>query len=280
MNVVWLAYRLSVLSAVSIISGCYAPGRGLQSPLAALENSLVFAPLPYPEGDWAPDGLEIEDVYFESADGTQLHAWYLRHSQPRAVVLYAHGNAGNLSHRAPIIRELHERQDVSVMIFDYRGYGRSEGVPDESGILQDARAARNWLAQRERLNFDDIVIMGRSLGGGVAVDLAANDGARGLVLISTFTSLPDVGARTVPVLPVRSIMRYRLDSESKIANYRGPLLQCHGDADRVVPYELGRELFDAANEPKRFISIPGGTHNDAMTAEFHAALDQFFAQLR
>jgi len=279
MNVVWLAYRLSVLSAISFLSGCYSPSRGLQSPLAALENALVFAPIPYPDGDWTPEGLGVEDVWFESADGTSLHGWYLPHPEPRAVVLYAHGNAGNLSHRAATIRELHDAHDLSVMIFDYRGYGRSEGVPNEVGILQDARAARALLAQREGIASEEIVLMGRSLGGGVAVDLAAEDGARGLILVSTFTSLPDVGARSFPVLPVQSLMRNRLDSRSKIANYEGPLLQCHGDADRVVPYEIGCNLFEAANHPKQFVSIPGGSHNDALPMEFRRELDGFIAQL-
>jgi len=279
MNVVWLAYRLSVLSAISLISGCYAPGRGLQSPWAALEDSLVFKPARFPEGNWDAHQLQVEDVWFAADDGTQLHGWYLRHDEPMAIVLYAHGNTGNISHRASVIRDLHEDHRLSIMIFDYRGFGRSEGKPNEEGILQDARAARNWLAEREGITPEEIVIMGRSLGGGVAVDLAAEDGARGLILVSTFTSLPDVGARSVPLLPVRSLMRYRLDSRSKIAKYHGPLLQCHGDADRVVPYEIGQELHAAANPPKQFISIPGGRHNDALPNAFRDELDDFLANL-
>lgn len=279
MNVAWLVLRLSALSVVSFLTGCYSPGRGLQSPVAALENSLVFAPIRYPEGNWQPAGLEYEDVEFESSDGTKLHAWYLAHARPRAVVLYAHGNAGNLSHRAETVRLLHERYQLSVMIFDYRGYGRSEGIPDEEGILQDARAARNWLAERAEIPNSEIVLIGRSLGGAVAVDLAAEEDPRGLVLISTFSSLPDVGAHTISWLPVRSLMRYELDSRAKIVNYQGPLLQSHGDADRVVPFEIGRDLFDAANQPKQFVHIPDGRHNDPYTEEFHLALDEFIAAL-
>ena len=123
------------------------------------------------------------------------------------------------------------------------------------------------------------MIAGHSLGTGVAVDLAAADGARGLILEGAFTSLPDVAASHVPYLPVRAVMQTRLHSESKIASYRGPLLQVHGDADGVVPYSLGQRLFAAANEPKQFITVRGGDHNHLYTPEFVAALDRFLGTL-
>jgi fermentation-respiration switch protein FrsA (DUF1100 family) len=125
----------------------------------------------------------------------------------------------------------------------------------------------------------DIVLVGTSLGGAVAVDLAAADGARGLVLENTFTSLPDVAAEQLPLLPVRWLMRTRLDSRGKIGGYRGPLLQAHGDADRVVPFALGRQLFEAANEPKRFVRVEGGGHNDPPSRESLLALEQFLTAL-
>ena len=154
---------------------------------------------------------------------------------------------------------LYDRFGLSVMTFDYRGYGRSEGSPDEAGILQDARAARAWLAAREGIPESEIVLMGRSLGGGVMVDLAA--------------------AETTPWIPAKLLMRNRLDSLAKIGHYRGPLLQSHGDADRLIPYELGQELFAAANEPKHFITIPAGDHNDPQTPEYYRALEEFLAAL-
>lgn len=271
----WIAYTAMMCGS----AGCYSPGRGLQTPFAVLENSLVFAPVRYPEGNWELPNFEYEDVTFESTDGTKLHAWYLPHPRPRAFVLYAHGNAGNLTHRARAMQQLRDQHDLSIMIFDYRGYGRSEGVPDEEGILQDARAARNWLSQREGISESQIVLFGRSLGGGVAVDLAADQPPRGLVLISTFSSLPDVGGHAISWLPVRTLMRYQLNSQEKIENYRGPLLQCHGDADRVIPIEIGRKLFDAANEPKQFIQVNDGRHNDPLTEEFHTGLDRFIGSL-
>jgi uncharacterized protein len=246
--------------------------------MLVMENSLIYFPSVYPDGFWNPPGLNFEDAWFEAPDGTKLHGWYVPHEKPRAVVLFAHGNAGNLSHRYELLESLHEL-GVSVMIFDYRGYGRSEGSPSEAGILADARAARRWLAERAGVKESDIVLMGESLGGGVMVDLAATDGARALVLENTFTSLPDVAAYHYPWLPVKLLMRTRLNSADKIARYHGPLLQAHGDADTIIPFEIGRRLFEAAGEPKEFVVIPGGDHNDPRTEQFFAALDRFLARL-
>ena len=240
-----------------------------------IEESLIFFPVRYPEGDWQPDGLEPEDAWFQAADGVRLHGWYLAHASPRAVVLFSHGNAGNLSHRADTMRVLRQRVGVSVLVYDYRGYGRSEGKPDEKGVLADARAARAWLARRAGIAETDIVQMGRSLGGAVAVDLAAADGARALVLESTFTSMPDVAAFHYRWLPVRLLMHTRFDSLEKIAGYHGPLLVSHGDADTIVPYESGRKLFDAANQPKHFLTIPDGDHNDSQPREYYEKLVEF-----
>jgi hypothetical protein len=222
--------------------------------------------------------LEFEDAWFETPEGTKLHGWYVSHESPRAVLLFAHGNAGNLSHRYELLRSL-RAMGISVMIFDYRGYGRSEGSPSEAGILADARAARRSLAKREGIGEQQIVLMGESLGGGVMVDLAAKDGARALVLENTFTSLPEVASYHYPWLPVKLLMRTQLNSAVKIADYHGPLLQVHGDADTIIPFEIGRRLFEVANEPKQFVVIADGDHNDPRTPEFFAALDKFLGEL-
>jgi len=264
--------------ALAMLAGGCAAHRSL-SPLAPLERSLIFYPAPYPEGEWDPPYLPHEDVWFTAADGTKLHGWYVPHPRPRAIALFMHGNAGNITSRAPGLAMLRYRHNIAVMAFDYRGYGRSEGTPSERGILMDARAARKWLAERTGVAERDIVLMGRSLGGAVAVDLAAKDGARGLVLASTFTSLPDVGKHFTPLLPTRMMMTQRLNSRAKIRDYHGPLLMSHGDQDSVVPYELGRRLFETAPGPKQFITIHGGDHNDPQSEEYRRAFDAFIASL-
>ncbi len=252
---------------------------GLPSPLASFEQAHVYYPVRYPDGDWHPEGLNFEDAWFTASDGTRLHGWFVPHDRPRAVALFAHGNAGNVSHRAASLRLLHDRHELAVLAFDYRGYGRSEGTPSEWGLLQDARAARAWLSQRTGLDETDLLLTGRSLGGAVMVELAARDGARGLVLASTFTSLPDVARQHMPLIPARLLMRNRFDSISKLGDYRGPLLQSHGDADRVVGYALGVRLHEAANGPKRFITIPGGGHNDPQNEDYRRAFDEFIDAL-
>lgn len=249
------------------------------SPLGSLEKSVIFQPAKYPIGDWQTENFERETAWFEAADGVKLHGWFLSHDRPKAVALFMHGNAGNITHRAETLRLLNERHQLAIMTFDYRGYGLSKGDPNESGILQDARAARRWLARRTGVPESEIVLMGRSLGGGVAVDLAAHDGARGLVLASTFTSLPEVAGQLLPYLPTGWLMTQRLNSLAKIEKYQGPLLQTHGNADRVIPYELGQKLFAAAPGPKRFITIEGGDHNCRQPEEYRQALDEFLDSL-
>ncbi|HUT11384.1 MAG TPA: alpha/beta hydrolase [Thermoguttaceae bacterium] len=268
----------SVWRIVRLLLVCYLV---LVLILMFLEKSFIFFPARYPEGDWKPFGLQFRDAEFEAADGTRLHGWYVPHENPRAVVLFCHGNAGNLSHRASMLQTLHDRVGVSVLIFDYRGYGRSEGKPDESGVLADARAARAWLAEEAGIPETQIVLMGRSLGGAVAVDLAADGGARALVLESTFSSMPEVAAHHYPWFPVRYLMRTRLDSAAKIGGYRGPLLQSHSEADTIVPIEFGQRLYAAAeaNRPREFVTFRGLDHNDPQPRSYYDKLIAFLDAL-
>ncbi|MCE9545611.1 MAG: alpha/beta hydrolase [Planctomycetia bacterium] len=244
-----------------------------------LENSQVYHPTRYDGGAaWRGVGPNCEDAWFKAADGTKLHGWYLPHDKPRAVVLFAHGNAGNVAHWVDVAQLWHDKLDVSVLVFDYRGYGRSEGSPSEAGLMADGRAARAWLATRAGVRPQDIVLWGRSIGGGVMVDLA-RDGARGLVLERTFTSLPDVAAKFFPWLPVHLLMRNRYDSLSKIGDYHGPLLMSHGDADSFIPFALSQKLFAAANEPKEFFAERGRDHNDPQPEEYMKTLRKFIEGL-
>jgi fermentation-respiration switch protein FrsA (DUF1100 family) len=245
------------------------------SPLKPLEDALLFHPEQYPLGDWQADDLAHEDAWITAEDATRLHAWFCPAEHPQAVLLYCHGNGGNLTGCKGPVKFLQEKCHVSVLIFDYRGYGKSEGTPDEAGLLLDARAARHWLAQRTGVAEADIVLLGRSLGGAVAVDLAARDGAGGLILENTFTSLPEV-VRSKPLFRFASwLMTAHMDSLAKIGNYHGPLLQTHGDRDELIPLELGQKLFAAANQPKQFVLARGGGHNSPPSAEYYRALYHF-----
>ena len=243
----------------------------------SVDELLLFFPTKYPHGNWTPEGLTFEDAWFSAADGTRVHGWFCPCDQPRAVLLYAHGNAGNLSHRSWRMEYFQKQLRVAALIFDYRGYGRSEGRATVEGALQDARAARTFLARRTGVPESHIVLLGDSLGGAVAVDLAS-DGARGLILENTFSSLKEVAAYHYPRL-AWLVPPEKLNSVSKLARYQGPLLQSHGDADGTIPYSLGVKLYEAAPGPKLFVLNPGGDHNDPPTVEYLRQLGRFIETL-
>ncbi|RIK82678.1 MAG: alpha/beta hydrolase [Planctomycetota bacterium] len=247
---------------------------------ALLERLLVY-PAPRLDGaDCVAADLPYEDVFFAAEDGTRLHGWYVPHPQPRAVVLFAHGNGENVASLAPLLRLLHDRVAVTTFAWDYRGYGRSGGKPHEENLLSDARTAQRWLAARAGVRPEDVVVYGRSLGGGVAVGLASQHLVRGLVLERTFAGLVETAAHHFPWLPVRWLMKNRFPSIERIASYRGPLLQSHGTADEVVPFDMGRRLFEAAGSAnKRFITCEGADHNCPQPDDFYDALVEFLDSL-
>ncbi len=267
----WFAWRIARIPIVAYL--------GLLLLFVALENSLVFFPSKHPAGDWQPAGLKFEDAEFTAADGTRLHGWFVPAENPSAVILFAHGNAGNITHREDLLRVMQSSLGASILAFDYRGYGRSEGAPDEAGVKQDARAARAWLSQRTGVREQDIVLMGESLGGAVVVDLAAKDGARGLILEDTFTSLPDMAGYHYPWLPARWLMRGRFDSLKLIKDYHGPLLMAHGTGDSIVPFSYAEKLFAAANQPKQLVIDEGYDHNDPRSPQFYDELRRFLDNL-
>lgn len=246
------------------------------------EEKLVYFPSGYSESFYrsAAVGLDSEDHVFPSEDGTRLHAWLVRAQEPLATLLHFHGNAGNLAHRSENIRRLRQA-GFNVFIFDYRGYGRSEGTPDEEGVYQDARAAYDYLRTLPGIDTTRLIAHGVSLGGAIAVDAALHRPFAALILESTFSSAPDVAAAVYPFLPARFLMRTRLDSESKIRSLHVPLLFIHGTSDSVIPFRLGRKLFQAANEPKRFEAVEGADHNDVFLVageSYPTLLREFTAQ--
>ena len=245
------------------------------------ERKFIYFPVRYPEGDWSrpeePDRSvqpypRVEDAYFKAEDGVTIHGWYCTPCRlvdgrdapvpTEAVLLYLHGNAGNISHRYDQVHLL-MFLGVAVFIVDYRGYGRSGGKPSERGIYRDARAAWNWLTAERGIAPDRIVVLGKSLGGAVAIDLAADatcDPA-GLIAESTYTSVADMARRVMPIIPA-SCIRTKMDSLAKISRVSCPKLFVHSPVDEVVPFELGCRLYDAAAEPKQFYQVDGARHNE------------------
>jgi fermentation-respiration switch protein FrsA (DUF1100 family) len=246
--------------------------------LLALENFLVY-PATSAAADWQqPFGHTAEDVELHSADGTRLHAWWCPYPDAKNIILFAHGNGGNLSHRTWGIQQLQQVLGASVLIFDYPGYGKSEGRPSEAGCYAAADAAYDWLVSTQKVPAERILLYGESLGGGVMVDLASRRPHRALILDRTFSSLPDVAGSRYFFLPTHLLMRNRYDSVGKIGKCHRPVFSMHGDVDRVIPYRLGRRLFEAANEPKRFHDMPGVDHNDMLPATSLVALRDFLAE--
>ena len=231
--------------------------------LLLFENKIIFYPSRYPEGFWDPAsvGVVAEDVYFTAEDGVKLHGWFLPAKNAVATLLWFHGNAGNLSHRLDNIQRL-TPLNLHIFIFDYRGYGRSEGEPDEQGIYMDSQAAYKKVLAMDGVSIESLFLFGRSLGGICAVETASNNPARGLILESVFTSASDMSRKVFPLIPLGWALRSRLDAVEKVPHLQLPKLFLHGTQDEIVPYDLGRKLFDHAGEPKTFYDIEGAGHND------------------
>lgn len=224
-------------------------------------------------------GLEYESLNIRTADGETLHGWWIpapATRQPRGIVLLLHGNAGNISHRLDYTH-MFNRLGYACLLVDYRGYGKSSGSPSEEGTYGDAEAAWQWLSQARGANAGDIVIAGESLGGGVATWLALRHPPRALLLMSTFTSIPDMAAGIYPFLPVRLIARISYDNLANMRQIRTPVLVAHSSQDDVVPFAHGQALFAAANEPKQFLEMRG-RHNEGFIfarEEWVGAVDAF-----
>lgn len=243
--------------------------------LMIFENRLVYRAATAAQS-WAPaPSPDIQDVNLVSAEGVRLHAWWCPCPTADEVILMCHGNAGNLSHRGNTLLKIRDLFNASVLIFDYPGYGRSEGSPTEVGCYQAVDAAFDWLVKDRGIPPRKVILYGESLGGGVATNLATRQDHRALVLIKTYTSLPDVAQKLYPWVPVRWLMSNRFDNLAKIGQCRRPIFVAHGDADQLIPHELGERLFAAAAEPKTFLLMPGVGHNDPLPPEFFATLQQF-----
>ncbi|MBM3829810.1 MAG: alpha/beta hydrolase [Verrucomicrobia bacterium] len=235
--------------------------------LYRFEHSQVYHPTR--DAEYTPEdvGRSAEEVRLTTADGLRLHAWFFAadKASPRArlVMLFCHGNGGNLTSRPGYYRAILET-GVSLLAFDYRGYGRSDGEPSELGTYADAQAAFQWLRTRGFAP-EHILVWGESLGGGIASHVAATLPVGGLALQSTFTSVPDIGAELFPWLPVRLLSRISYDTHSRLPQIQCPVVILHSRADTTIRFSHGEQNFAAAREPKAFVELEGD-HNDPLLA--------------
>jgi len=231
---------------------------GFALVLYFFQSHLVFYPETGREIIAAPSqvGLPHEDIRLTTDDGLSLHGWFIPAAEARGTVLFLHGNAGNISHRIDTLQMFH-RLGYSTLIFDYRGYGNSGGTPSEQGTYRDAEAAWRWLVEEKRVRPEDIVVYGESLGNAIALETALRHPPRALILESAFTSVVDMGELIFPFLPVRAMTTIRYDNLAKIPRVSCPVLVMHSREDSIVPFEMGRRLFEAAPEPKRFFELKG-----------------------
>ena len=242
---------------VIIIAGAYI---AFVSFLFVFQSHYVYYPEHVLSADPGDIGLNFDSVSFETKDGVKLSGWFVPSEGARGMILFCHGNGGNISHRLESIQILHQL-GLDVFIFDYRGYGQSEGKPTEQGTYQDAEAAWQYLTEERQVNPNEVIIFGRSLGGAVAAWLAQSNTPGALILESTFTSLPDIAGKLYPYVPVRLLLRFHYNTAEYLGRVNCPVLIVHSRNDEIMPFGHGRRLFEMAKEPKEFLEITG-THNE------------------
>lgn len=258
----WLITRL--VGLLLVINGVFY----LQQP------HMTFYPLAELVETPASWGMPYENIGLIAEDNVRLHGWFIPHSEASHTLLFLHGNGGNISHRGESLRIFH-RLGLNILIVDYRGYGKSEGTPDEAGLYRDAQAAWDYLTQQRQFKPEQIIVFGRSLGGAVATQLASQNRPAALILESTFSSARDMARYLFPLLSQVVWLRYRFDSESMITQVDSPILFLHSPQDEIIPYQLGMKLYEAAPQPKQFIELRGD-HNSG----FMQSMPQYEQQLR
>jgi hypothetical protein len=262
-----------------------AIGYGVIAGLAyAFQDQLLFQP--GRRLTETPDraGMDYETVRLETADEETLHGWWIPApggaDDARGTLLFFHGNAGTISGRVGNVRQFHDL-GLNVLIVDYRGYGESTGTPSEQGLYRDAEAVWRHATEARGIAPSDLVLFGRSMGGGPAAWLAARTEPAAVILESTFTNVPDVAAHHYPFLPVRALATNAFDTLARVDEFGAPLLVIHSRSDEIVPFELGRRIYEAAPEPKQFLEIEGSHNNGwrVSAPRYTRALDRFLGDV-
>ncbi len=229
----------------------------------SMQSRMIFYPdMPGRNLTSTPEsiGLTYQNAEFLTEDNIKLHGWFIPHEKAKATILFFHGNAGNISHRLDSIA-IFNRLELNVFIIDYRGYGQSEGKITEKGSYLDAEAAWNYLNKTQGINEQQIIIFGRSLGASIASKLASKHTPAALIIESGFTSVPSMAQRFYPYLPVRWLTHFKYNTKEYVKNISCPVLVAHSKDDEIIPYEEGREIYQAAPEPKQFLEMQGGHNN-------------------
>jgi uncharacterized protein len=266
--------RLAI--GLKLFAGIYL---GILGFMMYSETSLVFPGATTDRGDWNHPGIDLEEVEIDVPDGTTISGYFFKQPTAERTLLYCHGNEENIAMLAHEADHMRSELNASVLLFDYRGFGKSEGKPNESGVLADAEAASAWLAKKTGVPEEDFILFGRSLGGGVAVHLACQHDAKAVILDRTFSSAVDVAASRYWWLPVRFVMRNQFLSLARIHHFDGPLLQFHGDIDEVIPFWSAERLFaHSPSNVKEFRPIKGLTHMVPMPLAFIEEMKVWLAQ--
>lgn len=271
----------NIIMLTGFITAMVAIYVGLITLLYLGQERLLYFPVKQIVADPGMIGLDFEAVQLTTVDDVRLAGWFVPAPNSDLVLLFFHGNGGNISHRLDSIEQFH-RLGLNVLIIDYRGYGQSEGRTTEAGTYLDAEAAWRYLTQERGFSAEQIIIFGRSLGGAVAAALAEKHPPRLLILESTFTSVPEMAARQFRFVPARQLARIQYNTAARLPNIHVPLLIIHSPDDEVIPFDQGQALFRVANQPKQFLQITGG-HNDGFlisAAQYEPTVAAFIEQHR
>lgn len=261
-KVIQKGVRFLILIALSVLLFyvCFA------TYLYFAQAHLVFAASKEVDAYPSDIGLEYEDLDIVVGKSGHVNAWFIPREGASKTVLFCHGNAGNISSRLDTIRIFHDI-GLNAIIFDYRGYGKSSPNATEEGTYQDARSVYNYLIEKKKILPENIILMGRSLGGPIAAHLASEVDSCGLIIESSFTSLADMAEHLYPYMPVRFFARIKYDTANYLKMVHVPVLIIHSSEDDFVPYKFGQQLFSIANEPKSFVEISGGHNNGFVESE-------------
>jgi uncharacterized protein len=264
---------------INVVLACLIFYTGMLLLAYFLQDRLLYFPFEEIGATPAAIQLPFEDVRLTTQDGQTLSAWWVPAGKERAVLLLCHGNAGNISHRLESLDIFH-KLGLSVLIFDYRGYGASTGRPTEDGTYLDADAAWRYLVEVQKKQPAKIILFGESLGGAVAAEIASRHAAGGLIIMSSFTSIPELAGGLYPFLPVKWLSKFRYATIDKIGAIFAPKLIIHSPDDEIIPFAHGRALYEKAAQPKQFLQIKGG-HNEGFLVSgklYEQGLDDFISK--